>query len=149
MHRLYFYLAGLISILALPVAALAETPAIPATADTQIRSFAPAANDAGFYVALPAVDSSELIELVSAYQASLTHRQQEIRRYLEDNQLDGKDMLIAVIMPGGLLYAAVRKGNLEQAQAELARLAADMDELSRDLVVMQAVAGELTVAQVQ
>jgi len=75
--------------------------------------------------------------------------EEAIRRYLEDNQLDGKDMLIAVIMPGGLLYAAVRKGNLEQAQAELARLAADMDELSRDLVVMQAVAGELTVAQVQ
>ncbi len=133
--------------LTLPVSALADPPAIPATADTQIRNFAPIANEAGFYVDLPAVDSSQLIGLIRAYRASLTDREQEIRQYLEDNQLDAKDALITVIMPGGLLYAAVRKGNLEQAQAELAEITADMVELSRDLVAMQAVAGELAVAQ--
>lgn len=58
-------------------------------------------------------------------------------------------MLIAVILPGGLLYAAVRKGNLEQAKVELAEMTEDMDELSRDLLAMQAVAGELTLAQLQ
>lgn len=56
-------------------------------------------------------------------------------------------MLIAVILPGGLLYAAVRKGNLEQAKVELAETTEDLDELSHDLLAMQAVAGELTVAQ--
>jgi len=57
--------------------------------------------------------------------------------------------LITIILPGGLLYAAVRKGNLEQAKVELAEMTADRDELSRDLLAMQAVAGEFTVAQLQ
>lgn len=64
-------------------------------------------------------------------------------QYLEENRLDAKDVLIAVILPGGLLYAAVRKGDLEQAKVELAAVSEDLDELSRDRLAMQAVAGEL------
>ena len=144
MHRLYCYLAAFISIITLPAAALAEAPASAVT-----QPSAPAANEAGFYVALPAVDTDRLIERISAQRASLTQREQEIREYLEDHQLGAKDLLITVIMPGGLIYAAVRKGNLQQAQAELDQINAAMDELSRDMVAMQAVAGDLTMAQLQ
>ncbi len=146
MHRLYCYFAAVISIITLPVAALAEAPATDAT---QLEAFAPAANDAGFYVALPAVDSDRLLERISAQQASLTRREQEITQYLEDHQLGTRDVLITIIMPGGLIYAAVRKGNLQQAQAELEQINAAMDELSRDLLAMQAVAGDLTVAHLR
>ena len=144
MHRLYCYLAAFISIITLPAAALAEAPASAVT-----QPSAPAANEAGFYVALPAVDTDRLIERISAQRASLTQREQEIREYLEDHQLGAKDLLITVIMPGGLIYAAVRKGNLQQAQAELDQINAAMDDLSRDMVAMQAVAGDLTMAQLQ
>ena len=144
MHRLYCYLAAFISIITLPAAALAEAPASAVT-----QPSAPAANEAGFYVALPAVDTDRLIERISAQRASLTQREQEIREYLEDHQLGAKDLLITVIMPGGLIYAAVRKGNLQQAQAELDQINAAMDELSRDMVAMQAVAGDLTMAPLQ
>ncbi len=146
MQRLYVYLAAIASLLSLPVAALAETPA---TTDTQGPSFAPAANAAGFYVVLPAVDTEQLIDRISAHRASLTQREQQIRDYLEDHQLGAEDVLITVIMPGGLLYAAVRKANLQQAQAELDQINAAMDELSRDLVAMQALAGDLTVARLE
>ena len=149
MHRLYFYLAAFISITTMPVSVCAETATTPVTADRHIRNFAPIANDGGFYIDLPAVNSSQVIGLIRAYRASLTHREQAISRYLEENRLDVKDMLIAAILPGGLLYAAVRKGNLEQAKVELAEMSEDLDELSRDLLAMQAVAGELTVAQLQ
>ena len=146
MHRLYCYLAAVISIITLPTTAFAEAPA---TAAMQVRPFTPAANHAGFYVALPAVDTDRLIERISAQRASLTQREREVIQYLEDHQLGAKDVLITVIMPGGLIYAAVRKGNLQQAQAELDQINAAMDELSRDLVAMQAVAGDLTMAQLQ
>jgi len=146
MQRLYVYLAAIASLLSLPVAALAETPA---TADTRGPIFAPAANAAGFYVVLPAVDTEQLIDRISAHRASLTQREQQIRDYLEDHQLGAEDVLITVIMPGGLLYAAVRKANLQQAQAELDQINAAMDELSRDLVAMQALAGDLTVARLE
>jgi hypothetical protein len=125
-------------IITLPAAALAEAPA---SAAMELRALVPAANDAGFYLALPTVDTDRLIERISAQRASLTQREQELMQYL--------DVLITLIMPGGLIYAAVRKGNLQQAQAELDQLNSAMDELSRDLVAMQAVAGDLTMAQLQ
>jgi hypothetical protein len=87
--------------------------------------------------------------LIRAYRTFLTRREAEIAKYLDENQLDAKDTLITIIMPGGLLYAAIRTGNLEQAKAELAEVTEDMEELSSDLLAMQAVAGELTVAQLQ
>ena len=149
MHRLYFLLAAFVSVTTMPFTALAETAAEPATADIQIRHLNPVANGAGFYTDLPTVNSRQLLGLIRAYRASLSHRQQEIMHYLEENQLDTADMLIAIILPGGLLYAAVRKGNLEQAKVELAEMTANRDELSRDLLAMQAVAGELTVAQLR
>jgi len=149
MHRRAFWLAAFISLISLPVAALAESPANTAIAGMQMRILAPVANAAGFYVTLPVVDSNQLIERISAQRASLAQREQEVRRYLEDHQLDARDMLITIIMPGGLLYAAARKGNLEQAQAELTEISAVLDELSRDLVAMQAVAGDLSMAQLQ
>ena len=146
MHRLYCYFAAAISITTLPVTAFA---AAPVTDAAQPAALAPAANDAGFYVALPVVDTDRLLERISAQRASLSQREQEVTEYLEDHQLGTRDVLIAVIMPGGLIYAAVRKGNLQQAQAELDQINAAMDELSRDLLAMQAVAGELSVAHLR
>jgi len=43
----------------------------------------------------------------------------------------------------------MRKGDLEQAKVELAEITDDMDELTGDLLAMQAIAGELTVAQLK
>ena len=143
MHRLYFLLAAFVSVTTMPFTALAETAAEPATADTQIRHLNPVANDAGFYIDLPTVNSRQLVGLIRAYRTSLSHRQQKIQHYLEENRLDTGDMLIAIILPVGLLYAAVRKGNLEQAKVELAEMTADRDELTRDLLAMQAVAENL------
>ena len=113
MYRLYFYLAAFVSVTTMPFTALTETAADPATADTQIRQLNPAANDAGFYIDLPSVNSRQLVGLIRAYRASLSNRQQEIMRFMEENRLDTGDRLIAIIPPGGLLYAAARKGNLE------------------------------------
>jgi len=149
MHRCYFYLTAFISITTMPVSALAEIAADLATTDTQSRNQAHTANDGGFYIDLPSVDYNRVIEQIRTYQASLTHREEVITVYLDENRLSTKDVLITAIMHGGLLYAAVRQGNLGQAKDELAEIADDMDELSRDLLVMQAAAGELTVAQLQ
>jgi hypothetical protein len=88
-----------------------------------------------------------LIALLRNYQAALAQRGKEITRYLDENQLDVTDALITVIMPGGLVYAAVRKANIEEARDELTEITESMDELSRDLLVMQAEAGELTLAK--
>jgi Tfp pilus assembly PilM family ATPase len=147
MHRLYFYLAALISIITAPASAIAESVAGPATAAMQISKPVTAANQAGFYITLPAVSSHELSRRIRAHRAALKQREQQLTRYLVENRLDAKDTLITIIMPGGLLYAAVRKGNLEQAKTELREITQDTDELGRDLLAMRAMADKLTVAQ--
>jgi len=149
MYRLYFYLLAFTSVMAVPVLGFAETAAGPATGDKQSHNRAHIANDGGFYTALPAVDNRQLIDLLRLYRVALEQREGEVSRYLEENQLDTKDMLITVIMPGGLVYAAVRKANLEEARDELTEITEDMDELSRDLLAMQVEAGELTLARLQ
>jgi hypothetical protein len=145
MQKHYFYLAVFISIATTPATVLAEMAADPVTT-AQSRHWVHAANDDGLYIDLPRANHNQLMVRIRTYLASLTHREEEITKYLDENQLDAKDALITAIMPGGLVYAAVRKASLEQANAELAEISEDMDELSRDLLAMQAESRVLTVA---
>jgi hypothetical protein len=147
MCRYYFYLAVFVSVVSMSFPILADTVAGPAATDAQSDSQTYTANDGGFYTALPAVNSNQLITLLRNYQTALVQRGKEITRYLDENQLDVTDALITVIMPGGLVYAAVRKANIEEARDELTEITESMDELARDLLVMQAEAGELTLAR--
>ncbi|MFC1772437.1 hypothetical protein ACFL3A_03685 [Pseudomonadota bacterium] len=149
MYRCYFYLAAFVAIMTTSVSALAETAVNPSVTDAQNRNWTPTENEGGFYTSLPAVNNKQLVGLIRNYQEALTQREQEITRYLDENRLDTADVLITVVMPGGLIYAAVRKANLEEARAELTEITDDMDELSRDLLAMQAGTGELTLAQLQ
>ena len=146
MLRYYFYLAAFISIMTTPVVVLAETAADP-VASMPSRHWVHIANDDGLYIDLPRANHNQLMGRIRAYIISLTQREEEITKYLGENQLDAKDALITAIMPGGLVYAAVRKASLEQASAELAEISEDMNELSRDLLAMQAEAQVLTVAR--
>jgi len=149
MYRCYFYLTTFVAIMTTSVSALADTAVNPSATDAQNRNWTPTENEGGFYTSLPAVNNKQLVGLIRNYQEALTQREQEITRYLDENRLDTADVLITVIMPGGLIYAAVRKANLEEARAELTEITGDMDELSRDLLAMQAGTGELTLAQLQ
>ncbi len=149
MYRCYLYLVTFLSIMILAVPVRAENAADPVTIGTQSPDLGSTAEHEGFYLHLPEVTYKQLLGLIRTYQASLTQRKEEITRYLDRNRLDAKDALITAIMPGGLIYAAVRKGKLEQAKTELVQITEDMHELSRDLLIVQAEAGELKIAQLQ
>ncbi len=80
-------------------------------------------------------------------RAHLQERADSLSRYVDENGLGAKDVIITVVMPGGLLYAAYRKAKLHEAQQELVAVNADVNELGRDLLVFQA-ATELRLARV-
>ena len=149
MRRLYFCLTACIASVTLPVSALGEPFAALTSTVVQRSDNAPMANQDGFYIDLPTVKSEQLLELVMDYRASLLHLQEEFTHYLDENRFGVKDVLIAIVMPGGLLYAAIRKGDLEQARFELGEITQARNELGGDLLAMQAIAGELTVARLQ
>jgi hypothetical protein len=100
-----------------------------------------------FTIQLPDVDREALIEQVRTLRSQLIQRKQALVQSVADKKLDGKDAVITVIMPGGLLYAGYKKARYEQAKNELARVSTDIEEYSDDLLAMQSSPAQVVVAQ--
>jgi pyruvate/oxaloacetate carboxyltransferase len=96
---------------------------------------------------LPDVDRGALVEKVEMLRGQLIERKQALARSLEDKKLDSGDALITAIIPGGLLYAGYKQLRYEQAKEELARINAEINEFSDDILAMQAMSAPATVAQ--
>jgi hypothetical protein len=148
-HRYFVCLVAFVVAMTTSVSAVAESAVNPATGDTDNPGWAHVANEGGFYTPLPMVNRTQLIALLRNYQEALAEREEEISRYLGESRMDAKDVLITVIMPGGLVYAAIRKANIEEAREQLSEITDDMTELSQDLLVMQSGAGGLKLAKLQ
>jgi hypothetical protein len=86
---------------------------------------------------LPQIDHQTLVEQVRILRSGLIQRKQELLQMVADKKLDRGDALITVIMPGGLLYAGYKQARYEQAKNELARVSADIEEYSSDILAMQ------------
>ena len=98
-------------------------------------------------VELPDVDREALIEQLRTLRSRLIQRKQTLVHTVEDKKLDSGDAVITVIMPGGLLYAGYKKARYEQAKEELARVIAEIEEFSADLLAMQSGSAPVIVAQ--
>lgn len=99
-----------------------------------------------FIIQLPEVDREALAEQVRSLRSQLIQRKQVLVESVADRKLDGGDALITIIMPGGLLYAGFKKARYEQAKNELARVSADIDEFSSDLLAVQSWSAPVMVA---
>ena len=119
----------------MPQTACAEQIPVPVMASYQLG------------IQIPDVDRNALVEQVRILRSQLIRRKQALLQAVSDKKLDTKDYIITVIMPGGLLYAGYRKARYEQAKNELARVSAEIDEYSHDILAMQP--GSLPVALVQ
>ena len=98
-----------------------------------------------FIIQLPDIDREALIEQVGALRSQLIQRKQVLVQSVADKKLNGNDAFITVIMPGGLLYAGYKKIRYEQAKNELARVSADIEEFSGDLLAMQSTSAPVVV----
>jgi len=97
----------------------------------------PVATPDQFIIQLPDVDREALIEQVGALRSQLIQRKQVLVQSVADKKLNSNDAIITIIMPGGLLYAGYKKVRYEQARNELARVSADIEEFSGDILAMQ------------
>jgi hypothetical protein len=96
---------------------------------------------------LPEIDHQTLVEQVRILRSGLILRKQELLQAVADKKLDGGDALITVIMPGGLLYAGYKQARYEQAKNELARVSADIEEYSSDILAMQTGIAPIAIAR--
>ena len=100
-------------------------------------------------IQLPEIDHETLIEQVRALRSQLIQRKQELVQMVADKKLDGSDAIITAIIPGGLIYAGYKKARYEQAKNELARISADIEEFSGDLLAMQSRSAPVEIAQLR
>ncbi len=101
------------------------------------QALLPVAGPDQFIIQLPDIDREALIEQVGALRSQLIQRKQALVQSVADKKLNSNDAIITVIMPGGLLYAGYKKIRYEQAKNELARVSADIEEFSGDLLAIQ------------
>jgi len=101
------------------------------------QALVPVAAPDQFIIQLPDIDREALIKQVGALRSQLIQRKQALIQNVADKKLNGNDAFITVIMPGGLLYAGYKKIRYEQAKNELARVSADIEEFSGDLLAIR------------
>ena len=85
---------------------------------------------------LPEIDHVALAEQVRTLRSQLIQHKQKLVQIVTDKKLDGGDAIITAIMPGGLLYAGYKTAGYEQAKSKLARVNADIEEFSNDLLTL-------------
>ncbi|HUT40551.1 MAG TPA: hypothetical protein VM011_04345 [Gammaproteobacteria bacterium] len=134
MHRLIISSALLCAVFMLQTAHAGQAPETAAAPD--LRAFD-----------LPNVDREDLIESIETLRSQLIQRMNELVQVVADSKFDSSDALITAILPGGLLYAGYKKARHEQASDELARVRADIEESSSDLLAMQSLSAPVFVAQ--
>ncbi len=111
------------------------------------QALAPVTTPDQFVIQLPVVGHEALIEQVGKVRSQLIQRKQELVQSVADKKLDRSDAIITAIIPGGLLYAGYKKARYEQTKNELARVSADIEEFSGDLLALQSTPAQLVVAQ--
>ena len=85
---------------------------------------------------LPEIDHEALAERVRTLRSQLIQRKQRLVQIVADKKMGGGDVIITAILPGGLLYASYKKVRYEQALSKLARINADIEEFSSDLLAL-------------
>lgn len=97
-------------------------------------------------VQVPAITTHHLLDRVRELRGSLLARQEALSKTVEETTLDTADILISIILPGGLAYASYLKLSHDRAQDELASVSKELSDLSRPLMMLRAENGEISVA---
>ena len=108
---------------------------------------APVTDSNHLIIHLPDVDHGLLIEQIKTLRSQQIQRKQALVQIVANEKLDGGDAIITIIMPGGLLYAGYKQARYEQAKNELARISADIEESTSDLLAMQSMSESVLVAR--
>ena len=103
----------------------------------------------GLIVQLPTTTPDEILSQVQALRTKLLARQLELDEILEEGEFDSIDAFIALIVPGGMVYAAIREMKHKQVASQLESVASELSQLSKDMEMLNLTTGENTVSIVQ
>jgi hypothetical protein len=122
---------------------------VMSTAPEDLPSLASTVGPQGFVTQLPAVDNIALVEQLNELRSSLILHKQELASELEEKKFDTGDAVLALVMPGGLLYAGYKKAAYARASQNLDDVSENIAEYSSDLAMLQAQLPLVAVAQLK
>ena len=93
-------------------------------------------NQGGYTFDIQKVDPELLAEDVEQLKYDYIRHQYELEQQVADKKLKTADVIITIIVPGGLLYASYRKHQLDQAKSDLSDVTSEIKELSNDLIAL-------------
>jgi len=106
-------------------------------------------DDEGFVIQLPAIERGKLVKQLHVIRSALIAHKQVLAGELEEKQFDSGDALLALVMPGGLLYAGYKKAAHARALNNLEEVSENIAAYSDDLAVLQEQLQPLSVALVE
>jgi len=106
------------------------TPGILTTPDTVWVEVNP---QNGLITALPTVTPDRLIQQMGSLRSDLQGRKARLSRKAEAKKFTTKDGIITAILPGGLLYAAVKKQRHWQAVSKVKMVDKQLADLNQNL----------------
>ena len=100
----------------------------------------------GLAVRLPAISQAELLATLNQAHHLLSKQERQAQQVI-DKSSQGKDAVIAAVMPGGLLYYAYKQQKLSDAKNTLTEVASELDGLDVDAVTLYDPAGAIVIAR--
>lgn len=101
----------------------------------------------GLVTAEPRISQQELNNALAESRYLLNVRSHKLEEFIEENRITAKTGVVAAVMPGGLIYLAVRKARLSEANEKLDDLQADMGNLQSDILALYEEEGPILVAR--
>jgi hypothetical protein len=104
-------------------------------------------NHDGLVTAEPSISQQELNKALAESRHLISVRSHKLEEYIEENRITAKTGIVAAVMPGGLIYLALRKAQLSNANVKLENLQTDMNELQSDILALHEEEGPIRVAR--
>ena len=89
----------------------------------------------GLAVLQPSISQTEILNTLTQAHRLLTAQGFMAKAIIDENDA-GKNMIVAAIMPGGLLYLAYKQGKVENAKTELTHIENELSHLDDDAVTL-------------
>jgi len=95
-------------------------------------------NSHSYSIDLQLIDPVLLAEDIENLNTSLVKQQSELKEIADNKKISTSDVVISLIIPGGMLYAGYRMHEQEKAKKSLLMVSEDINDLSIDLSILSA-----------
>ena len=131
---LYRPVGTLLALLQISMVAYGAEEKAPPTATDETRIFIEVNTENGLISATPGMTRQGLLRNITALQSKLQKRQVRLERMEKEQKFKVADGIITALMPGGIIYAAVKKQRHHQVAERLKTVTSELEHLEEELL---------------